>query len=166
VLCRAGKRHGKGGKPHGKAFAMRRRTAKSARQCTARQRILCRAFSPHRTATPFAVRLSLCRASNFSAVPYSFAVRPSPLPCVERCRASFPVAVCGTLPCVLHVAVGGSAAVWHALPCGLLCRASHLGLCRAPSTSTHGKELVASTVPALEATGDSHVASLPCVVFF
>jgi hypothetical protein len=46
------------------------------------------------------VRLFLCRASNISAVPYFFAVRPSPLPCVERCRAFCTFPWVAALPCV------------------------------------------------------------------
>jgi hypothetical protein len=104
-LCRAGKRHGKGPRTHGNVFAVRRRTATSARQCTARQRILCRAFRQDRSATPLPCFVI-------------FAVRLTPLPCArtlpcvlhrchtrELCRAFFPLPCHISLPCVLLVAV-------------------------------------------------------------
>ena len=71
-LCRA--MHGKGRNTHGKAFAVRRRTAKAARRSLARQRVLCRAPLQTRTAKPLPCGLT-------------FAVRCRSLPCNRLCRA-------------------------------------------------------------------------------
>ena len=87
-LCRAAQMHGKGLYTHGKAFAVRRRTAKAARRSLARQRVLCRAPPPKRTAKP--LPCGVC-----------FAVCYHSLPCEGRCRAPPPSAVRGALPCAL-----------------------------------------------------------------
>jgi hypothetical protein len=68
-----------------------------------------------------------------------------------------------TLPCVLHVAVRGGAAVRHALPCGWLCRALNpsFAVCR-PQPRT-AKKPASILIPPWIVTGGRHVASLPCV---
>jgi hypothetical protein len=98
------------------------------------------------------------------------------LPCVKYlcraiflCHASLNVAVCGTLSCVLECCYVWNIAVCRTLPCGMLCcvacfavrRTSAFLVRRRQARTT--KSFAASTVPALDATGDSHVASLPCV---
>ena len=94
-LCRAAKMHGKGRNTHGKGFAVRRRTAKTARQSLARQRVLCRASLRTRTAKPLPCGLTC-------------AVRRNALPCaLTHCRAEH-------LPCVSQR---------HARQHALLCRA-------------------------------------------
>ena len=103
--------HGKGRNTHGKGFAVRRRTAKTARQSLARQRVLCRAPLRTRTAKPLSCGLT-------------FAVRRNALPCKRLCRALSRTAVRIPLPCAFQSP-----------------RTAKVQVCRAPLIHPHGKEL-------------------------
>jgi hypothetical protein len=143
VLCRAPLQHGKGDKIHGNGIAVRRRTAKTARQCHLRQSSLCRASRQECTAVPLPCKVVFAVRRKDFAMAGSFAVSGRRCRVVALCRA--PQRLCR--------------AWW-------LCRAASLPCANLPSLPCAGRP--ARTAKTLAAdpgsTAGGHVDPLPCTV--